>query len=274
MSSLSSGSTVSHYKIQALIGSGGMGEVYKAVDLKLGRVVALKTILPERAADPNIYQRFLREARAASILHHPSICTIYEIHEEGDLTFISMQYLEGKTIQHILSDYGPPAIEITIKYAVDVVEALEEAHRNGVIHRDIKPSNIIATERNTAVVLDFGLAKQVSFAEGLNEEMATQMQLTSTATLVGTFPYMPPEQIMREPLDARSDIFSFGVTLYEMLTGIRPFQGAHSIDVFHAILHDEPPPVTQLRPDVDEALAAIVSKALKKDRNERYQSAA
>jgi len=273
MSSLSPESTVSHYKIKELIGSGGMGEVYKAVDLQLGRVVALKTILPERAADPNIYQRFLREARSASILNHPSICTIYEIHEEGDLPFIAMQYVEGKTIQTILADYGPPALEITLKYAVDVTEALAEAHRNGVIHRDIKPSNIIANERNTAVVLDFGLAKQVSFAAGLNEEMATQMQLTSTATLVGTFPYMPPEQIMREGLDARSDIFSFGVTLYEMLTGIRPFQGAHSIDVFHAILHDEPKPISELRPEVDEDLAAIVSKALKKDRNERYQSA-
>jgi len=172
----------------------------------------------------------------------------------------------------ILSDYGPPAIELTVKYAVDVVEALEEAHRNGVIHRDIKPSNIIANERNTAVVLDFGLAKQVSFAAGLNEELATQMQLTSTATLVGTFPYMPPEQIMREGLDARSDILSFGVTLYEMLTGTRPFQGAHSIDIFHSILHDEPKPINALRPEVDETLAAIVGKALKKDRNERYQS--
>ena len=273
MASLSSGSTVSHYKIKELIGSGGMGEVYKAVDLQLGRSVALKTILPERAADPNTYQRFLREARSASILNHPSICTIYEIHEEGELPFIAMQYVEGKTIQTILSDYGPPAIEITVKYAVDIVEALEEAHRNGVIHRDIKPSNIIASERNTAVVLDFGLAKQVSFAAGLNEELATQMQLTSTATLVGTFPYMPPEQIMREGLDARSDIFSFGVTLYEMLSGTRPFQGAHSIDIFHSILHDEPRPISELRPEVDEELSAIVGKALKKDRNERYQSA-
>lgn len=273
MSSLSSESTVSHYKIKGLLGSGGMGEVYKAVDLELGRLVALKTILPLRAADPNIYQRFLREARAASILTHPSICTIYEIGREGDLTFIAMQYLEGKTIQTILADFGPPAIEITVKYAVDIVEALEEAHRNGVIHRDIKPSNIIVTERNTAVVLDFGLAKQMTFAGGLNEELPTQMQLTSSSTLVGTFPYMPPEQILRETLDARSDIFSFGVMLYEMLTGTRPFDGMNSIDVFHSILHDEPRPINELRPEVDETLSAIVGKALKKDRNERYQSA-
>jgi len=273
MSSLSSGSTVSHYRIMGLIGSGGMGEVYKAVDLQLGRLVALKTILPLRATDPNIHQRFLREARAASILTHPSICTIYEIGQEGDLTFIAMQYLEGKTIQTILSDYGPLPIEIAVKYAVDVVEALEEAHRNGVIHRDIKPSNILANERDTAVVLDFGLAKQVSFAGGLNEEMPTQMQLTSTATLVGTGPYMPPEQVMGENLDARSDIFSFGVTLYEVLTGTRPFQGRHTIDVLHSILHDEPKPINELRPEVDESLTAIVGKALKKDRNERYQSA-
>ena len=273
MSSLESGSTISHYKIQGLLGSGGMGEVYKAVDLQLGRLVALKTILPLRAADPNIYQRFLREARAASILSHPSICTIYEIGQEGDLTFIAMQYLVGKTLQTILSDFGPPPIEMTVNYAVDIVEALEEAHSNGVIHRDIKPANIIATERNTAVVLDFGLAKQVTFAAGLNEELSTQMQITSTATLVGTGPYMPPEQIKGEVLDARSDIFSFGVTLYEMLTGRRPFESRHTIDVLHSILHDEPKPITELRPEVDETLAAIVDKAMKKDRDERYQSA-
>lgn len=272
MSSLGPESTVSHYKIKGLLGSGGMGEVYKAVDLQLGRVVALKTILPEKAADPNIYQRFLREARAASILTHPSICTIYEIHE-GDLTFIAMQYVDGKTIQTILSEFGPPPIELIANYAVDVVEALEEAHRNGVIHRDIKPSNIIVTKRNSAVVLDFGLAKQVSFADGLTEELPTQMLLTSTATLVGTAPYMPPEQIMRENLDARSDIFSLGVTLYELITGIRPFDGQHTIDLLHSILHDEPKPISELRPEVDEMLTAIVGKALKKDRNERYQSA-
>jgi Tol biopolymer transport system component/serine/threonine protein kinase len=273
MSSLSSGSTVSHYTIKELLGSGGMGEVYKAVDLELGRVVALKTILSGRAGDPNMSQRLLREARAASILTHPSICTIYEIGREGDLTFIAMQYVEGKTIQTILSDFGPLSIETTVNYAVDVVEALEEAHRNGVIHRDIKPSNIIANERNTAVVLDFGLAKQVTFADGLNEELPTQKQLTSTATLVGTGPYMPPEQIKGEHLDSRSDIFSFGVTLYEMLTGAQPFKGAHTIDVLHSILHDEPKAISELRPDLDEDLAAIVGKALKKDRNERYQSA-
>lgn len=273
MASLDLETTISHYKIKGLIGAGGMGEVYKAVDLQLGRVVALKTIHPKRAADPNIYQRFIREARAASILTHPGICTIYEIGQHGEITFIAMQYLEGKTLQHILSDFGPPAIELTVKYALDVIEALEEAHRNGVIHRDIKPSNILINLRNHAVVLDFGLAKQVSFADGLTDELPTEMLITSTAMLIGTGPYMPPEQIKGENLDARSDIFSFGVTLYELLTGTRPFQGRHSIDVLHSILHDEPKTITEVRPEVDEELAAIVAKAMKKDKAERYQTA-
>lgn len=249
-----------------------MGEVYKAVDLQLGRVVALKTILPARATDPNIYHRFLREARAASILAHPSICTIYEIGEAGDLTFIAMQYLEGTTIENLITQ-GPMRIETALGYALDVAEALEEAHRHGVIHRDIKPSNIIVNERNTAVVLDFGLAKQVTFAGGMNDELPTQLQLTSSATLVGTGPYMAPEQILGEPPDGRSDIFSFGVTLYEMLAGSRPFAGLTTVDVLHSILHDEPKPLNTLRPDLDADLAVIVGKMLTKNPESRYQSA-
>ena len=272
MTTLSLESTVSHYKIKSLIARGGMGEVYKAVDLQLGRVVALKTILPARATDPNIYHRFLREARAASILAHPSICTIYEIGEAGDLTFIAMQYLEGKTIENLIAQ-GPMRIESALGYALDVAEALEEAHRHGVVHRDIKPSNIIVNERNTAVVLDFGLAKQVTFAGGMNDELPTQMQLTASATLVGTGPYMAPEQILGEPPDGRSDIFSFGVTLYEMLGGIRPFEGLTTVDVLHSILHDEPKPLARVRPEVDQGLAAIISKMLAKKPDARYQTA-
>jgi serine/threonine protein kinase len=272
MTSLSSASTISHYKIREPIGSGGMGEVYKAVDLQLGRVVALKALLPLKATEPAAHQRFLREARAASILSHPSICTIYEIGEADDLTFIAMQYVEGKTVQEILSQ-GPLPLESALGYALDVADALHEAHRNGVIHRDIKPSNIIVNERDVAVVLDFGLAKQISFANALNEELPTLLELTSTTTLVGTAPYMPPEQILGETLDTRSDIFSFGVTFYEMLTGVRPFNSLHAVDVLHSILHDEPRPITEFRPDLDEGLAAIVGKALKKDKSERYESA-
>ena len=272
MTTLSPESTVSHYKIKSLIARGGMGEVYKAVDLQLGRVVALKTILPARATDPNIYHRFLREARAASILAHPSICTIYEIGEAGDLTFIAMQYLEGKTIENLIAQ-GTIRVESALGYALDVAEALEEAHRHGVVHRDIKPSNVIVNERNTAVVLDFGLAKQVTFAGGMNDELPTQLQLTSSATLVGTGPYMAPEQILGEPLDGRSDIFSFGVALYEMLAGTRPFDGVTTVDVLHSILHDEPKPLSRLRPEVDPELAAIIGKMLAKKPDARHQTA-
>jgi serine/threonine protein kinase len=272
MTSLSSESTISHYKIKGLIAAGGMGQVYKAIDLQLGRIVALKTVLPARAADSNTYHRFLREARAASILSHPSICTIYEIGEEGDLTFIAMQYLEGKTIQTLLEE-GPIRIDSALSYALNVADALEEAHRNGVVHRDIKPSNIIVNERQTAVVLDFGLAKQVSFAQGGGDELPTQMQLTSAASLVGTGPYMSPEQILGEPVDARSDIFSFGVTFYEMLAGRRPFDGVTTVDVLHSILHDKPKRIDRVRQDLDETLAGIVAKMLDKDKDERYQSA-
>jgi serine/threonine protein kinase len=272
MASLSSASTISHYKIIGPIGSGGMGEVYKALDLQLGRIVALKTLLPLKAGEPGAHLRFLREARAASILAHPSICTIYEIREEGDLTFIAMEYVEGRTIQDILDD-GPLSPESALGYALDVADALQEAHRNGVIHRDIKPSNIIVNARDVAVVLDFGLAKQISFAKGLNEELPTLMELTSTTTLVGTAPYMPPEQIRGEPLDARSDIFSFGVTFYEMLTGVRPFNSLNTVDVLYSILHNEPEPINKIRPELGEELAAIVSKTLEKDKSHRYESA-
>src|SRR5713101_9024529 len=174
-------STISHYKIKELIASGGMGEVYRAIDLQLGRVVALKTILTHKVDDPNADRRLLREARSASILSHPSICTIYEVGQESDLTFIAMQYITGRTIQDILVEGQLPA-EKVLGYALDIADALDEAHRNGVVHRDIKPSNIIVNERDVAVVLDFGLAKQVSFTKALDEELPTQMNLTSATT--------------------------------------------------------------------------------------------
>ena len=272
MARLEPESTISHYKIKELIASGGMGEVYRAIDLQLGRAVAFKTILALKADDSDTNRRFLREARAASILSHPSICTIYEIGQEGALTFIAMEYLKGRTLYDILLEERL-SIESVLSYAIDLAEALEEAHRNGIIHRDIKPSNIIVNERGVAVMLDFGLAKQVRFTESLDDELPTQMNLTAGATLLGTAPYMPPEELRGESLDERSDIFSLGVTLYEMLAGVRPFDRPNQIEVLHAILHDEPKPLNEGRADVDARLDAIVAKTLKKNPVERYQSA-
>jgi len=272
MSSLSIESTISHYRIKGLIGHGGMGEVYKAVDVQLGRVVALKTLLPAKATDEDARRRFLREARAASILSHPSICTIYEVGQEGDVAFIAMQYLEGKTIHDTLVR-GPLRVEDALSYALDVADALDEAHRNGVIHRDIKPSNIIVNDRGLAVVLDFGLAKRVGFLPAQSEDTPTLLQVTTSATIVGTIPYMSPEQLRGEELDARSDIFSFGSTLYEMLTGKLPFNGRSPIDVAHSILHSDPIPIHQSRMDLDDELDGIVRMALQKEPDARYPSA-
>src|SRR5262245_38473215 len=214
--------TISHYRIKELIAIGGMGEVYRAIDLQLGRIVALKTIVSDKAEDRHAHERFLREARAASILSHPGICTVYEIGNQDDLTFIAMQHISGRTIQELLAE-GQLPLEQVFSWALDILDALDEAHRHGVIHRDIKPSNIIINERGHAVMLDFGLATQASFADTLNEELATLPHLTSATMLLGTVPYMPPEELRGEQLDERSDIFSFAVTLYEMLTGDRPF---------------------------------------------------
>ena len=273
MPRLAPDSILSHYKIKELIAIGGMGEVYRAVDLQLGRVVALKTIVAMEAGNLRMNHRFMREARAASILTHPSICTIYEIGREDELTFITMQYIPGQTIQEKLSA-GPIPVETALGYALDIADALDEAHGHGVIHRDIKPSNIIINKRGLAVVLDFGLATQVSFAGTLDEELSTLPDLTSTAALVGTMPYMSPEQVRSEALDGRTDIFSFGVTLYEMLSGVRPFDGPNKVDLLHAILHDKPKPLTEVRPDLEKQLTEVIDRALKKDPNERYQSAA
>ena len=272
MSSLSPDSTISHYKIKELIGRGGMGEIYKAVDVELGRVVAIKTLSPALIADQNAQQRFLREARAASILSHPSICTVFEVGKAGDLVFIVMQYLQGRTIHDLLAQ-GPLPIESAVSYALDVAEALEEAHKNGVIHRDIKPSNIIVNERGSAVVLDFGLAKQVSsYSSALTDESPTMMHVTTAASIIGTAPYMSPEQVRSEAVDARSDVFSFGATLYEMLSGVRPFGGRSQIEAMHAILHEEPKPLSKVRREVGRELERIVTRALKKKPEDRYDS--
>jgi serine/threonine protein kinase/Tol biopolymer transport system component len=265
------GTRIGRYEIKELLGRGGMGEVYKATDTELGRTVAIKTLSPRLVGDQIARQRFLREARAASLLSHPSICTIYEVGQEGDLFFIAMQYLQGKTIASLISE-SPLAIEAALAFAIDGADALEEAHKNGIIHRDIKPSNILVNDRGVAVVLDFGLAKHIGPAGASDGEAATLIQATSAAALIGTPAYMSPEQIRGEALDARSDIFSFGVTLYEMLAGERPFGGQTQIDILHAILNKEPKPPSRIRPEIDKELDRIILKSLAKKSGERYAS--
>lgn len=273
MAMLPPGSLLSHYRVKALIARGGMGEVYEAVDLRLERAVAIKLLSPRLAADPSSRQRFLREARAASHFSHSNICTIFEVVEEAGVLFIVMQYLKGRTIKATLEERRPLPLEKALHYAIDVTAALEEAHRNGIVHRDIKPSNIIVNEHDQAVVLDFGLAKRVQYTGPLAEENPTLSQLTAEAAILGTTAYMSPEQVRGETVDARSDIFSLGILLFEMVTGQRPFGGKNEVEVMHAILHDDPPPLSTLRDDADADLSKIIQKALQKKSGERFSSA-
>jgi len=275
MDRLRPGSTISHYRIKERIAKGGMGEVYKAVDLRLGRVVAVKVLNPALAGSEKARRRFLREARAASILSHPSICTIFEVGQEGELSFIIMEYVEGQNIKELLKHTLLP-VDLALTYAAQVADALDEAHRKGIIHRDIKPSNIVINQRGIAVMLDFGLAKHIGETDSQDEDTPTMSQsvITTEASILGTMAYMSPEQVRGHRLDGRSDIFSFGTLLYEMLTGQLPFQGPSQVETLHAVLHHEPEPVTKLRPEVDAELAAVVHKALRKEAGERYQSAA
>lgn len=267
------GTTVGHYRLTELIGRGGMGSVYRAVDLRLGRTVAIKFLSSSLVADPMARRRFLREAQTASTLSHPNICTIYEVNDQDDRPYIVMEHVEGKTLKEILAR-GPLPVEIALGFAIDIADALEEAHRKGIIHRDIKPSNVIINERETAVVLDFGLAKQLpSFSR--SEEHAEELSsVTTGAMIIGTAHYMSPEQIRGEPVDHRSDLFSLGIVLYEMLSGTPPFAGATTVDVLHAILYEEPLSLSERRPEVDIELERIVRKALRKDPRDRFQSAA
>jgi TolB-like protein len=266
------GQTVSHYRILGKLGGGGMGQVYEAEDLKLGRHVALKFIPENLAGDPKSLERFTREAQAASQLNHPNICTIHGIEDNNGHPFIVMEKLEGESLKQHIGGH-PMELEKLLDVGVQVADALVASHAKGIVHRDIKPANIFLTPSGQVKVLDFGLAKQV---HGLVEEdgAAADQSLTAIGVIPGTAVYMSPEQARSETVDARSDLFSFGVVLYEMATGKKPFSGKNSLATLDAVLHAKPAPPCDLNPNIPIELEGIIGKAMEKDRNHRYQSAA